>query len=417
MDPNLGEWLNLIVRWTHVITGIAWIGTSFFFNWLDSRLTPTETERPGVEGELWLVHSGGFYHVEKRQLAPHELPRRLHWFVWEATFTWLSGILLLAIVYYLGADVYLLDRGVSDIGAGAAIVLGLATLAASWVVYDLVWRAPPAARNPALAAVLCFALLVAVAYGLSQVIGGRAAYIHVGALLGTLMAANVWVHIIPAQREMVAATKQGREADPGLGRHAKRRSLHNNYMTLPVVFIMVSNHYAGTYGHALNWLVLALIALAGAGVRHYFNKRHNGEATAIGWLAAAAGVMVAAFLVAGPPERARQAANAAAGDAVSFAAVRAVVERRCLSCHSATPADKNFAEPPAAVAFDTPEQIANLVERIFARVVVTRTMPLANKTGMTDEERDLVARWIVQGARRDDRTGSRGNDETSGRND
>lgn len=294
MDSLLQEWLDLVVRWIHVITGIAWIGSSFFFMWLDSHLEKPATPRKGIEGELWMTHSGGFYRVEKIKVAPDELPRTLHWFKWEAAFTWFSGVALLAIVYYLGSGLDFLDARLAGLGSVGVMVIGFAVLGVAWLIYDALYMSP-LAKTPVAAAIGC-GLLVAAAYAFSQFMSGRAAYLHVGAIMGTIMAANVWVRIIPAQRELVAATKEGRVPDERLGQRAKQRSVHNNYMTLPVVFIMISNHFSSTWGHAFNWLVLAGLALVGAGVRHYFNLRNKGRDAWWIWVVAGA-AMAALFLL------------------------------------------------------------------------------------------------------------------------
>jgi uncharacterized membrane protein len=294
MDSLLQEWLDLVVRWVHVITGIAWIGASFFFMWLDSHLEKPAAPRKGIEGELWMTHSGGFYRVEKIKVAPDEMPRTLHWFKWEAAFTWISGVALLAIVYYLGSGLEFLDPRLAAVGSLGVTLAGFAALGVAWFVYDALYMSP-LAKTPA-AAAIGFALLVAAAYVFSQFMNGRAAYLHVGAIMGTIMAANVWVRIIPAQRALVAATKEGRLPDERLGGRAKQRSVHNNYMTLPVVFIMVSNHFSSTWSHTLNWLVLAGLALVGAGVRHYFNLRNRGANAWWIWPVAGA-AMVALFLL------------------------------------------------------------------------------------------------------------------------
>jgi uncharacterized membrane protein len=297
MDSLLHEWLDLVVRWIHVITGIAWIGSSFFFMWLDSHLEQPPSPRKGIEGELWMTHSGGFYRVEKIKVAPDEMPRSLHWFKWEAAFTWLSGVTLLAIVYYLGSGLDFLDARLAGLGSLGVTIAGFLTLGLAWLVYDALYMSP-LARTP-FAALVGFGLLVAAAFLFSQYMSGRAAYLHVGAIMGTIMAANVWVRIIPAQRELVAATKEGRSPDERLGLRAKQRSVHNNYMTLPVVFIMISNHFSSTWGHTLNWLVLAGLALVGAGVRHYFNLRNKGESAWWIWPIAGAAMIALFFLVRG----------------------------------------------------------------------------------------------------------------------
>jgi uncharacterized membrane protein len=401
MNPYLVEWLNLVVRWVHVIAGFMWIGSSIFFNWLDSHFEEPEVRKPGVEGELWMVHGGGFYQVEKKLVAPDRLPRRLHWFKWEAGFTWMSGFLLLGIVYYLGGGAFLVDPSVSSISPGWAIAIGVGTLVVGWAIYDLIWISPlaePSREKYAIA--ICVALLLGVTYGLSHVLSGRAAYLHVGALLGTLMAANVWMRIIPSQRELVNATKEGRKPDASFAKKAKKRSRHNNYMTYPVIFIMLSNHYPSTYGHAWNWAILAGLMLLGGLVRHYLNTGDRSPKILLGGVGAAAALAVA-FAVAGsgtPGAPAPGHADAAVTDTIRFSSAQAVINQRCVTCHAAEPADKTFGASPGGVAFDTPERIRALAERIKYRAVTTRTMPFGNKTGMTDPERELLGRWIDQGA-------------------
>ncbi len=336
-----------------------------------------------------MVHSGGFYLVERRRIGPGRMPRALHWFKWEAALTWITGFLLLTILYYATGGIYLVDASVSGIGTGAATAIGIGVLAVSWLVYDSLWRSP-VARNARLATALSALLLAGVTYGLCRLLSGRAAYIHVGAMLGTLMVANVWLRILPAQQQMIDATAAGRDPDFTLGERAKRRSVHNSYMTLPVLFIMLSNHYPSTYGHRLNWLVLLLLAVAGSAVRHVWIAKGGSGRWALIPAAAAA---VAVLLLVAP---ARQ--SGASPDRVPFAAVRAVITQRCVPCHSRYPTDSVFAAAAAVVAFDTPESIRALAERIRVRAVLSETMPLANRTGMTLEERALLGRWIDGGA-------------------
>jgi uncharacterized membrane protein len=396
MDATMSEWLNLAVRWLHVITGIAWIGSSFFFNWLDSHLEKPPTPRERVEGELWMVHSGGFYHISKMQLTPAEIPATLHWVKWEAGFTWISGFLLLAIVYYLGAREYLIDPSVADLSPAVAIAISVGSLIVGWLIYDVLWRSP-LAQKPVLASAISFVLAVAAAYAFSKVFSGRAAYIQMGALLGTIMAANVWMIIIPSQQVMVAAAKAGTKPDPAYAYKAKHRSLHNNYMTLPVVFIMFSSHYPSTFGHELNWLILAGLGLVGGIVRHVFNLRNNGKSNP--WLFPAAALgMIALAIVAN--QRGGSIAGAG-GEKAEFAEVRAVIAQRCVTCHSAHPTDENFTSAPLGFVLDTPQQVRRGAQKINARTIITQTMPLANKTEMTDDERALLGRWIAQGARVD----------------
>src|SRR5881394_700965 len=393
MTSWLADWANLLLRWTHFIAGIAWIGSSFYFIWLDRALATPAAPRAGVEGDLWMVHSGGFYQVEKRRPGPGEVPAVLHWFKWEAMFTWITGISLLVLVYYL-SGAYLLDPTVSRISRSAAIALGLGLLVVGWLVYDGLWSSRLATRPPPrLATTISLILLAGVTYALCRLLSGRAAFMHIGSLLGTIMVANVWMRILPAQREMLAATRGGRPADFTLGERAKQRSVHNSYMTFPLLFIMLSNHYPATYAGAANWLVLLLLCVAGGAVRHAMIGR---GASARRVLIPAAAALAGAIALSTPKAAATTSSTA---DAVpSFATVRAVVVQRCLPCHSRFPSDHTFGVAPAGVAFDTPESIPGFAPRILVRAVETQTMPLANKTGMTGDERALLARWIAAGA-------------------
>ena len=393
MTSWLGDWANLLLRWAHFIAGIAWIGSSFYFIWLDRALTTPEHLKPGVEGDLWMVHSGGFYQVEKRRPGPGEVPAVLHWFKWEAMLTWITGIALLVLIFYLGGA-YLRDPSVSGIGRLPAIALGVGVLVVSWPTYDGLWRSP-LAKRPAVASLASLALLTAVTVLLCRLLSGRAAFMHVGSLLGTLMVANVWERILPAQRQMLAATRAGQPADFTLGERAKQRSVHNSYMTFPLLFIMLSNHFPATYASPVNWLVLLLLFVAGASVRHAMIGRGSSSR----WALLPAGLALAAAMFLSTPKGAAAPATAAAADSVPpFHAVRAVIAQRCQPCHSQYQSDRTLGPAPGGVTFDTPESIARLAERIRVRAVETKTMPLANKTGMTEEERALLARWISGGA-------------------
>lgn len=400
MLPHLQEWLNLSLRWIHLIFGISWIGSSFYFMWLDSSLEPYRTpdgrEDERIEGSLWMVHSGGFYQVQKRKIRPGEMPATLHWFKYEALFTVLTGIALLANLYYLTGGIYLLDPAVSSISAGAASALGLGLLVVSWFSYDLLWNSGFGRRSPGAATAICYVALIAITYGICHILSGRAAFIHVGAMMGTIMVLNVWVRILPAQQAMIDATAAGRLPDYSLGMAAKRRSVHNSYMTFPVLFIMLSNHYSMTYGHPRNWLVLLLLIFAGAAIRHVM----IGKGAAKNWAALPAALALAAVVVMTRPADATAVSSVAAtGAPVAYAEIHQVIERRCAQCHSAHPTDDVFKAAPNGVIFDAPEKVRALAEKIQFRVVVTKTMPMANKTGITDAERDLIARWIAQGAR------------------
>ena len=395
MESVVGEWLNLVLRWTHLVTGIAWIGASFLFMWLDSHLEKPDPPRKGVEGELWMTHSGGFYVVEKMDLAPEEVPRTLHWFKWEAAFTWISGFLLLGLVYYMSAEIYLIDPAVAELTKAEAIAIGVGVLALGWFVYDGLYRSPLRHKG-ILVEALGFALLIAVTYGLSQVFSARGAYMHVGAMLGTIMVANVWMIIIPGQAKLVEATRAGTKLDARLAFNAKQRSVHNNYMTLPVLFIMMSGHYPSTFGHAHAWAILIVLFVVGGIVRHWFNLRNAGTPRV--WPIPAAVAIMLALIYATLPAGILDTPAGDDGEPVTFAQAYDVISRRCVSCHAARPADENFEKPPKNVVFDTAAQIRSQARKIKAVAVLTRTMPLGNTTEMTDAERGILGRWIAEGA-------------------
>jgi uncharacterized membrane protein len=379
LDTHVQEWLNLAVRWLHVIVGITWIGTSFYFNWLNNRIRPPEQPEEGIAGELWSVHGGGFYRILKYEVAPEQLPRTLHWFKWEAYWTWISGFSLLAIVYYLGPLGIAVDPSKWDLPRWGLIVFSVATLLVGWVIYDLLCRTP-LARHPTWFAALGLALGAAAAWGYSEAMTGRSAYIHVGAVIGTIMAANVFRVIIPSQKVMVAAMSRGETPDPEPGRDAARRSLHNNYLTLPVVFIMVSNHFPSTFADRWNWALLAGLALGGALVRHWFNLRGQGRHNV--WiLPVAVGALFALAVVTQPGT-----AEAAPDE------VFTVMQARCTPCHSRAPTQPGFEAAPRGVMFDTAAQ-AGARREIIGQLVASEFMPFENQTGMTPEERALVVEW------------------------
>jgi uncharacterized membrane protein len=395
VEAHLGQWLNLALRWSHVITGVAWIGTSFYFNWLNSRLAPPDDRsEPGVAGELWSVHGGGFYRVVKYTVAPPRLPGTLHWFKWEAYATWVTGFFLLVLIYYAGAASFLVEPGGGHPSPIAGTAVGIGTLVVSWLVYDALCRSR-LGTNPLALSVVLFALGTALAWGLTRLLSPRAAYIHVGAAIGTIMAANVLMVIIPSQKEMVAAMAQGRPPDATRGKQAALRSLHNNYLTLPVLFIMVSSHYPATYGHPLNWAILAGLAVIGVGTRHWFNLRNQGRPNA--WLLPGAALGLAALAVFTAPW-ARRAPSSVADAGATFADVRVIVARRCAGCHSSAPTEPGMPVAPLGVMLDTPDQIRASAPRILAVAVDAQTMPLGNLTGMTVDERELLGRWIRAGA-------------------
>jgi len=398
LDATTKEVADLVLRWVHLIAGIMWVGNSMLFNWLDRNLVKVEGAKEGHLGEIWMVHSGGFYQIEKKFLAPGQMPQVLHWFKWQSYTTWLSGMLLLGVVYYHGGRGMLVDPAVRDLSLGAATGIGFGFLALGFLVYDLLWRSPLAKRE-GLATAVSLALLAGAAYALHHLLTGRAAYLHTGAMLGTIMAGNVFFHIIPSQRHLVAATIAGSPQDPAFADRAKKRSIHNNYMTFPVLFIMISNHFPSTYGNELNYVVLAVLCVSGALVRHWMNIRFWFRP----WLPAAAATVVIGLgtLFALLSQRAQMAALAelAQGEKVSITAVRAIVQKRCIACHATVNTDPVWKVAANGVIFETPEQLKLHAERIITRVVVNRTMPLGNQTGITEEEREIIGRWVLQGAR------------------
>jgi uncharacterized membrane protein len=395
MSPATRELLDLVFRWMHVIAGIMWIGNSMLWNWMDRNLEPSREGRDGIAGEIWLLHSGGFYYVQK-DLTGWDRGRPLHWFKWQAYTTWLSGAALLVVVYYLSTGALLLDASASGLSHGAAVGIGVGVVIGGWIVYDAV-LSRILDRAGAMGALIGLAAVMGVAYGLAQVFSGRAAFLHVGAMLGTLMAGNVGHHIMPSQRKLVDAIEAGRQPDPAPAKLAKSRSIHNNYITFPVIVLMLSSHFPGIYGHRLNWLLLGILAAGGAGVRHVMNVRFTWRRWKPALAATVAASLAALYLVGAAPSRAAVADEG--GERVTAAQAHAVIQKRCTVCHSASPADLTFGPAPAGVAFDTPEEIRARIDRIRARAVETQTMPPANKTHMTLEERALLGRWIAQGAR------------------
>jgi len=391
IPPWIVDWLHLLARWFHLIVGAAWIGASFYFNWLNNHVRPVADPSGRLAGGLWAVHGGAFYEVRKYKGAPEKLPDTLHWFKWEAYLTWVSGVTLLLLVYWMQADVMMVPPG-SDLSSAAAAGIGVGSLVVGWVVYDLLCKSP-LRKAPVALAGLGFLLMTGAAIGLSEVLSPRAAYIHVGAMMGTMMALNVFFVIIPGQRAMVDAMSRGDEPDVTKGQAGSLRSLHNNYFTLPVLFIMVSNHFPFTYGHAWGWAVLAGISVIGAGVRHWFNLKGRGELNQ--WIlpVAALAMVSLAFVSHGP-----QPAPDPAAKAPAFSEVRAIIDARCITCHADTPTWTGMTEAPKGLSFETDAVVQKNAALIRAQSVATETMPLANVTQMTAEERALLGRWIDAGA-------------------
>ena len=397
MEAHYLEFLSMLVRWLHIIAGVAWIGSSFYFIWLDNSLDPpapgSDTAKKGVAGELWAVHGGGFYNPQKYAVAPAALPEKLHWFKWEAYTTWLSGTALLVLAYWLKAQAMMIDANVRVLTPLPAVGIGAASMVGSWIVYDLLCRSP-LGKKDGLLGVVVFGLVTLLAWGLARTLGGRAMFMHVGTALGTLMAANVFFVIIPGQKRMVTAMRAGQTPDPRDGQRAKQRSVHNNYFTLPVLFIMISHHYASTYSHPQNWAVLMLMAAAGVAIRHFFNRRHKGV---FAWPYPALGaVLLGAVawwtqprIVPLPPVE----------GPVTFNRVRAIVGQRCVMCHSPQPTFPGYAQPQAGVLLHTPQDIVQNAPRVYQQVIVTRIMPLGNITQITEQERAVLAAWIKAGAK------------------
>jgi uncharacterized membrane protein len=386
IDSYWDDWLELGFRWLHVVAGIVWIGTSFYFVALDNHLGRPRVAEPDVAGESWEIHGGGFYRISKYRVAPDELPEPLHWFKWEAYTTWLSGFGLLVVLYYANADTYLIDKSVADISVAAAIAISLIGLAAAWVIYDVACRL---FKSDVVIGLLLLAMVVASAYGAGQVFSGRAAYLQVGAMLGTIMAANVLFNIIPAHWELVRAKEAGREPDPAPGLEAKRRSVHNNYLTLPVVFTMISNHFAFTYEHDHAWLVLVALVLIGVWIRHFFNLRHAGRT--VWWIPVTAGAAAIALAVAIRPDEGGGAPSRTVSDAQAIA----IVQQRCVPCHSTNPTRAGYDAPPAGITFDSRDQIVERADAIEEQAVRTTAMPLGNVTGMTGDERETLGAWLA----------------------
>jgi uncharacterized membrane protein len=392
LDPYATDWLNLLGRWLHVIAGIVWIGSSFYFIALDNHLRPPEQEDDrdtGVGGESWEIHGGGFYRVQKYRVAPPTLPEPLHWFKWEAYTTWLSGFALLIVLYYFHADTYLIDKGVADLSTWQAIAISIGLLAASWLVYDALCRV--LGSQPLVLAATLLALITLAAWGISHLFSGRATYLQIGAMIGTMMVGNVFFVIIPAHWELVRAKQAGREPDPAANERGKLRSVHNNYLTLPVVFTMISNHFPFTYGHSYSWLILVVLLVIGAWVRHFFNLRHTGRTVWAIPVTAAIAVAVLAILI--RPQNESVAGTAA----VPFARVAQIIDQRCTACHSLHPTKVD--EAPLGITMDTPAEIQRLAPGIQQQAVDSTAMPLGNVTGMTTAERRLLGRWIAQGAK------------------
>ena len=397
MESIVWAWLDLGLRWLHVIAGIAWIGSSFYFVHLDSSIKRREGLPEGAGGEAWQVHGGGFYHMIKYLVAPARMPEDLTWFKWEAYTTWISGFALVVVVYYFTAELYLIDPNVLALPVWAAVVISLGGLGLGWVAYDRLCKSKLGDNDTTLAA-LGFVFLVVLSWIFTLIFSGRGAYMQMGALIGTIMAANVLMVIIPNQRIVVADLIAGRQPDPKLGQQAKLRSMHNNYLTLPVLFVMIGNHYPLAFASRWNWLILAVVLVIGAVIRHFYNVRHKGEPNPWWtWGVAAVGFVLIMWLSSIPPVEEEDTA-AAPSAPVTFVEVEEIVLSRCSMCHAAEPYWPGVPVPPKGVVLETPEQIRLQARAIDMQTVRTHAMPPGNITEIPPEERQMLAAWIADGA-------------------
>jgi uncharacterized membrane protein len=397
---QLSELLDVIFRWAHVIAGIMWIGNSMLFNWIDRNLEKSANLSRLSQGKIYMLHSGAFYDVEKKLLEPGEMPATLHWFKWQNFATWSTGISLLIVVYYFHGAAFLVDPSVHDVGPTIAITLSASSLFIGWLIYDAIWRTI-GETHPRFSTALSVIFLFAAIWGFTLVFSGRAAYIETGVLIGTIMTGNVWSVIVPSQHLLVEATRSGKPQDPKLSLQAKARSIHNNYLTFPLIFIMVSNHFSAATTHHLNWLILIVVCVGGAGVRHFMNTRYLGGGKQLvtkAWLAPAFvsggvalfGLMFISHLEPRP--------KFGIDHPVKFARAQEIIAIRCVPCHSKKPSDDMFHSAPLGMMLDTPEQIKTMAPRIKYRAYDLANMPFNNKTQITDMERAELATWIAAGA-------------------
>ena len=397
MEGYILDWANMLLRWVHVITAIAWIGSSFYFVWLDNSLTrpdDPDLQEKGVGGELWAVHGGGFYNPQKYLSAPKTLPENLHWFYWESYSTWMTGFGLLVVLYLFNASTFLVDKNVMDMSAGAAIGFALSYLAVGWVVYDCICRV--FGKSDRTVGILVAIYVALAAYVACHVFSGRAAFLLTGAMIATIMSANVLVWIIPGQRKVVAALRAGDPVDPVHGKNAKQRSVHNTYFTLPVLFAMLSNHYSMTYSYKYNWAVLVLIMLAGVLIRQFFILKHKGKIN-VAWPAAGVAVLAVVAVMIAPQPRETVANKEGAAAQVSFTKVQEVINSRCVQCHAAAP--KMMPTAAKGIKLDTADEIKAHAQLIYQQAVQQKAMPLGNVTQITDDERALLGQWFEAGAK------------------
>jgi uncharacterized membrane protein len=384
------EWASLLLRWLHVITAIAWIGSSFYFVWLDLSLRKAPHLQAGVHGESWSVHGGGFYHVQKYLVAPTAMPKELHWFKYESYFTWISGFSLLVVTYYWGAQAFLIDSSVADLSVTQAIGVSLGSLALGWFLYDFLCKTP-IGKNLILLGILVYAVVVLSAYAYSELFSSRAALLHVGAMVATWMTGNVFFIIIPNQKKVVASLQRGEAPDPALGQQAKQRSTHNNYLTLPVLFMMLSNHYPMTFVGEDLWILVGLVVLIGAVIRDYFNAGHAGATGfRVKWQWPLASLLVLTLAIWAKPEAIALDTN----QTITDSEVQTIVTTHCAGCHAAQPTMTGFTAPPKGVILETLADVKKYQAQVYAQSVASQAMPIGNMTQMTPNERAILGHWL-----------------------
>ena len=391
------SWLTLIIKWFHVVAGIAWIGSSFYFIWLDCSLEPPKEQSAkdkGISGEVWSVHGGGFYQVAKYNNAPKKIPDTLHWFKWEAYTTWLSGFALVVLIYYLNSKLYLIDTAKFQLSPLQAILLSLSFIVGGWLIYDSLCKIL-LTRSKLFFGICAFLFLALLSYSLTNLFNSKAAFLHFGVVLGSIMAGNVFFVIIPNQKKIVASLIKGKLADANLGRIGKARSTHNNYLTLPVIFAMISGHFPLTFGHPFNWVVLLIITFLSGFFRHYFNLKHQGRRYLAVLISSLLLILLSIFLT----DFSRQfmnKKNSTQQEEVSFEKVKVIIKKRCSSCHSDKPTFTGIISAPEGISYDNSQEIKNNIKEIYQRVVIAKTMPLGNVTQMTEEERQIINTWVLQ---------------------
>lgn len=397
MVASIDLWLEYLLRFSHLVAGIAWIGSSFYFIWLDSSFEAPEVPRRNVDGELFMVHGGFYYQVEKRKIYPGELPKILHWFKWEATLTWITGFTLFVVLYWMRGASLLIDHQVSSMSQGRAVLLSLGILVASWLIYDyVVWNAN-LIRSKAVSVFLSIFFFGGLIYFLTKTFSGRGAFIMTGAILGSMMLLNVWVRILPGQSKMLREARAGRVPDYSVSLKSKTRSVHNTYFTFPVLFIMLSNHYPQVYNHPRNWLLLIVLAVSGALTRHAMVTKRPVERWTLFPAAMGLGALVwmTAAIGAGTAGAGSAAADPGAPP-VSYEQVHLLAVKHCYGCHSSAPTDEFYKTAPNGIKFENEHDLRARADKILLHVVQAKSMPLGNKTGMTDEERTVFARWLQQ---------------------